>query len=125
MKESEFGCLFLISHCYATNRVKPEMVSLIKRNNCGKALDIARSCRDILGGVSVFCDFSGCNVSNVTLVYFFVNTVYGRTSTRENFCGFSHNCKSFFCESWACRNISLQKCYSKTYTTNSYFLLKT
>ena len=28
----------------------PEMISLIKRNNCGKALDIARNARDILGG---------------------------------------------------------------------------
>ena len=28
----------------------PEMISLIKRNNCGKALDIARAARDILGG---------------------------------------------------------------------------
>jgi glutaryl-CoA dehydrogenase len=28
----------------------PEMISLIKRNSCGKALDIARQCRDILGG---------------------------------------------------------------------------
>jgi glutaryl-CoA dehydrogenase len=28
----------------------PEMVSLIKRNSCGKALDISRSCRDMLGG---------------------------------------------------------------------------
>jgi glutaryl-CoA dehydrogenase len=26
------------------------MISLIKRNNCGKALDIARVCRDTLGG---------------------------------------------------------------------------
>ena len=26
------------------------MISLIKRNNCGKALDIARSARDTLGG---------------------------------------------------------------------------
>lgn len=26
------------------------MVSLLKRNNCGKALDIARQARDILGG---------------------------------------------------------------------------
>ena len=34
-------------------RARPEMVSLIKRNNCGKALDVARSCRDILGGVLV------------------------------------------------------------------------
>jgi glutaryl-CoA dehydrogenase len=26
------------------------MISLVKRNSCGKALDIARSMRDILGG---------------------------------------------------------------------------
>jgi glutaryl-CoA dehydrogenase len=31
-------------------RAAPEMISLIKRNNCGKALDIARQCRDTLGG---------------------------------------------------------------------------
>jgi glutaryl-CoA dehydrogenase len=29
---------------------KPEMISLIKRNSCSKSLDIARNCRDILGG---------------------------------------------------------------------------
>ena len=28
----------------------PEMISLVKRNACGKALEIARSCRDMLGG---------------------------------------------------------------------------
>jgi len=28
----------------------PDMVSMIKRNNCGKALDIARNARDMLGG---------------------------------------------------------------------------
>jgi glutaryl-CoA dehydrogenase len=28
----------------------PEMISIIKRNSCGKALDIARQCRDMLGG---------------------------------------------------------------------------
>lgn len=27
-----------------------EMISLVKRNNCGKALQIARECRDMLGG---------------------------------------------------------------------------
>jgi len=27
-----------------------EMISLVKRNNCGKALEIARTCRDMLGG---------------------------------------------------------------------------
>lgn len=32
------------------DKATPEMVSLLKRNNCGKALDIARQARDMLGG---------------------------------------------------------------------------
>jgi glutaryl-CoA dehydrogenase len=32
------------------DRFAPEMVSIIKRNNCGKALDIARAVRDMHGG---------------------------------------------------------------------------
>jgi len=28
----------------------PELISLVKRNSCGKSLDIARMCRDMLGG---------------------------------------------------------------------------
>ncbi|XP_036096431.1 glutaryl-CoA dehydrogenase, mitochondrial isoform X2 [Molossus molossus] len=35
---------------YTLDRATPEMVSLLKRNNCGKALDIARQARDMLGG---------------------------------------------------------------------------
>ncbi|XP_040592689.1 glutaryl-CoA dehydrogenase, mitochondrial isoform X2 [Mesocricetus auratus] len=35
---------------YTLDRATPEMLSLLKRNNCGKALDIARQARDILGG---------------------------------------------------------------------------
>ena len=31
-------------------KMKPEMISLVKRNNCQKALDIARLARDIFGG---------------------------------------------------------------------------
>lgn len=31
-------------------QVPPDLISLMKRNNCGKALDIARSARDIHGG---------------------------------------------------------------------------
>ncbi len=31
-------------------RVAPEMISIVKRNNCGKALDIARMARDMHGG---------------------------------------------------------------------------
>ena len=32
------------------NKMQPEMISLVKRNNCQKALDIARVARDIHGG---------------------------------------------------------------------------
>ncbi|WP_164117934.1 acyl-CoA dehydrogenase [Sphingorhabdus sp. Alg239-R122] len=32
------------------NRFAPEMISIVKRNNCGKALDIARMARDMHGG---------------------------------------------------------------------------
>ena len=31
-------------------RATPEMISMIKRNSCGKSLDIARTARDMLGG---------------------------------------------------------------------------
>jgi glutaryl-CoA dehydrogenase len=34
-------------------KMKPEMISLLKRNNCQKALDIARISRDIHGGNGV------------------------------------------------------------------------
>lgn len=33
-----------------SNELAPEMISMIKRNSCGKALAIARECRDMLGG---------------------------------------------------------------------------
>ncbi|XP_075977944.1 glutaryl-CoA dehydrogenase, mitochondrial [Anticarsia gemmatalis] len=35
------------------DKAAPEMISLLKRNNCGKALDIARTARDMLGGNGV------------------------------------------------------------------------
>ncbi len=35
----------------------PEMISLIKRNNCGKALDIARAARDMHGGNGISDEF--------------------------------------------------------------------
>ncbi|ETX29551.1 acyl-CoA dehydrogenase [Roseivivax isoporae LMG 25204] len=35
----------------------PEMISLIKRNNCGKALDIARMARDMHGGNGISAEF--------------------------------------------------------------------
>jgi len=38
-------------------RCAPELISLIKRNSCGKALDIARQARDMLGGNGIADEF--------------------------------------------------------------------
>ena len=38
-------------------RFAPEMISIIKRNNCGKALDIARQARDMHGGNGISEEF--------------------------------------------------------------------
>ena len=38
-------------------RAAPEMISLVKRNNCGKALEMARSARDMLGGNGISEEF--------------------------------------------------------------------
>ena len=39
-----------VGRLFDEGAMAPEMVSLIKRNNCGKALDIARAARDMHGG---------------------------------------------------------------------------
>ena len=39
------------------NNAAPEMISLIKRNNCGKALEIARIARDMHGGNGIADEF--------------------------------------------------------------------
>jgi len=49
--------------CLSATRLKengklaPELVSMLKRNSCGKSLDIARSARDMLGGNGISEDF--------------------------------------------------------------------
>jgi glutaryl-CoA dehydrogenase len=47
----------------------PEVISLIKRNNCGKALDIARAARDMHGGNDITEEFQVmrhmCNLETV------------------------------------------------------------
>ncbi|OUD10322.1 acyl-CoA dehydrogenase [Marivivens niveibacter] len=40
-----------------TAQAAPEMISLIKRNNCGKALDVARNARDMHGGNGISAEF--------------------------------------------------------------------
>jgi glutaryl-CoA dehydrogenase len=39
-------------------RLAPELVSMLKRNNCGKALDIARQARDMHGGNGIQVDYA-------------------------------------------------------------------
>ena len=39
-----------VGRLFDEGRVAPEMISLVKRNNCGKALEIARTARDMHGG---------------------------------------------------------------------------
>jgi glutaryl-CoA dehydrogenase len=38
-------------------RFAPEMISIVKRNNCGKALDIARMARDMHGGNGIQAEY--------------------------------------------------------------------
>jgi glutaryl-CoA dehydrogenase len=42
---------------FEEGRLPPELISLIKRNNCGKALDIARQARDMHGGNGISAEF--------------------------------------------------------------------
>ena len=46
-----------VGRLFDEGRMAPEMISLIKRNNCGKALDIARLARDMHGGNGIQSDY--------------------------------------------------------------------
>lgn len=46
-----------IGRLFDAGRVAPEMISLMKRNNCGKALAIAREARDMHGGNGIMGEF--------------------------------------------------------------------
>jgi glutaryl-CoA dehydrogenase len=46
-----------LAHLMDEGRATPEMMSLLKRNNCGKALDIARTARDMHGGNGIADEF--------------------------------------------------------------------
>ena len=50
------GCL-QVGRLLDNDHFTPEMISLLKRNNCQKALNIARECRDILGGNGISYDY--------------------------------------------------------------------
>eukprot|EP01124_Arcella_intermedia_P028013 TRINITY_DN5604_c0_g1_i1.p1 TRINITY_DN5604_c0_g1~~TRINITY_DN5604_c0_g1_i1.p1 ORF type:complete len:423 (+),score=59.36 TRINITY_DN5604_c0_g1_i1:29-1297(+) len=69
--------------CHRVGRLKeegkatPEMVSLIKRNSCGKAIQIARTCRDILGGNGISDEY---NIIRHVMNLEAVNTYEGTSS---------------------------------------------
>ena len=46
-----------VGRLFDEHKAAPEMISLVKRNNCGKALDIARMARDMLGGNGISDEF--------------------------------------------------------------------
>jgi glutaryl-CoA dehydrogenase len=46
-----------VGRLFDEGRAAPEAISLIKRNNCGKALDIARVARDMHGGNGISDEF--------------------------------------------------------------------
>ena len=51
------GCL-QAGRMLSAGEISPDLISLIKRNSCGKALDIARSARDMLGGNGISDDYT-------------------------------------------------------------------
>lgn len=46
-----------VGQLFDAGKMAPEMISLIKRNNCGKALEIARHSRDMHGGNGISDEF--------------------------------------------------------------------
>ena len=47
-----------VGRLFDEGRMAPEMISLIKRNNCGKALDVARMARDMHGGNGIQVEYA-------------------------------------------------------------------
>ncbi len=46
-----------VGRLYDSGELAPEAISIVKRNNCGKALDIARIARDMHGGNGIQADY--------------------------------------------------------------------
>lgn len=46
-----------LGQLFDAGKMTPEMISLMKRNNCGKALDIARAARDMHGGNGISSEY--------------------------------------------------------------------
>ncbi|MGL5362308.1 MAG: acyl-CoA dehydrogenase family protein, partial [Bosea sp. (in: a-proteobacteria)] len=46
-----------VGRIFDEGKMAPEMISIVKRNNCGKALDIARQARDMHGGNGIQAEY--------------------------------------------------------------------
>ena len=46
-----------VGRLFDAGKMSPEMISIVKRNNCGKALDIARQARDMHGGNGIQIEY--------------------------------------------------------------------
>ena len=62
------GCL-QVGRMLEEGTATPDLISLVKRNSCGKALDITRQCRDMLGGNGISDEYHiirhSCNLEAV------------------------------------------------------------
>ena len=58
-----------VGRIFDEGKISPEMISIVKRNNCGKALDISRLARDLHGGNGIMEDYNVmrhmCNLETV------------------------------------------------------------
>ena len=58
-----------LAHLKDEDRLAPEMISMMKRNNASNALKIARECRDMLGGNGIIDEYHimrhVCNLETV------------------------------------------------------------
>lgn len=46
-----------VGRLFDAGKLSPDMISIVKRNNCGKALDIARTARDMHGGNGIQIEY--------------------------------------------------------------------
>lgn len=46
-----------VGRLFGEGQMVPEMISMMKRNNCGKVLEIARNARDMHGGNGIHEEF--------------------------------------------------------------------
>jgi glutaryl-CoA dehydrogenase len=80
-----------VGRLFDEGKVAPEMISLVKRNNCGKSLDIARMSRDMHGGNGIVDEYHVIrHVMNLETVNTYEGThdvhalILGRTITGLN-----------------------------------------